>query len=168
MKTGLKVLALVTLTLTIERLLGHPGVWVQATAVLLPMPWVIGPPLLDFNRRWYWLAFPLGLGWDLFFEPVIGIGAIAWSVPALFAWFGTSIISDRKIAAWFAFGAGGTVGFWLIRSICYLPLSLPRNTTWTWIGISALLTGLWCALIHGIITLDFPTRWRQRRAHRLR
>jgi len=168
MKAGLRIFALVAITLAAQSLLGHPKAPFLGAAILLPMPWLIGPPLLDFNRRWYWLSFPIGVGWDLLFEPVIGIGAIAWSAPALITWFGTSIAAERRTRAWFAAGAGSTVVFWLIRSLCYLPMDLPRMPTWTWIGISAVLTGVWCVTVHIVIVLDLPTRWRQRQARRLR
>ncbi len=168
MKAGLKIFAFVAITLVAQRLLGHPRILPLATALLLPMPWIIGPPLLGFDRRWYWLSFPIGLGWDLFFEPIVGIGAIAWSAPALIIWIGSSIAAERGARAWFAAGAGGTVVFWLIRSICYMPLDLPGTPTWSWIGASALLTGAWCAAVHFVMVLDFPARWRQRQARRLR
>jgi len=168
MKRGLRMFALVGLTLVIQHMLGHPRTATLATALLLPMPWLIGPPLLGIDRRWYWISFPLGLGWDLFFEPVIGVGAIAWSAAALLAWIGASVITERKVKAWFAFGAGGTVAFWLTRTVCFVPLDLKGNVTWTWIGVSALVTGLWCVSVLGVITLDLPSIWRQRRARRLR
>jgi hypothetical protein len=168
MKSALKILALVTVTLAVQRLLGHPKASILATALLLPMPWLIGPPLLDFDRRWYWLSFPIGIGWDLLFEPVIGIGAIAWSVPALMAWMVTSIAAERRAGAWFAAGAGGTVVFWLIRSICSMPLDLPGTPTWSWIGASALMTGVWCTVVYGVMALDLPARWRQHQIRRLR
>ncbi len=168
MKAGLKILALVAVTLALQRLLGHPKASVLAAALLLPMPWIVGPPLLGFDRRWYWLSFPIGLGWDLLFEPVIGVGAIAWSTVALITWIGTSIAAERRASAWFAAGAGGTVVFWLIRSVCYMPLDLPGTPVWSWIGTSALLTGVWCAAVYGVMVLDLPARWRQWRARRLR
>ena len=168
MKAGFRIFALVAITLVIQRLLGHPQILPLATALLLPMPWIIGPPLLDFDRRWYWLSFPIGIGWDLFFEPVVGIGAIAWSAPALLTWIVTSIAAERRAHAWFVAGAGGTVVFWLIRSICSMPLDLPGTPTWPWIGISALLTGTWCVVVHVVMVLDFPARWRRRQASRLR
>ena len=168
MKTGLKILALVTVTLAVQRLLGHPKAPDLAAALLLPMPCLIGPPLLEFDRRWYWLSVPIGLGWDLLFEPVIGIGAIAWSIPALMTWMVTSIAAERRAGAWFAAGAGGTVVFWVVRSICSLPLDLPGTPTWSWIGASALLTGLWCTAVYGVMVLDLPARWRQRQTRRLR
>lgn len=168
MKAGLKIFTLVVLTLAVQRLLGHPRVFAPAAALLLPMPWLIGPPLLDFNRRWYWLSFPIGLGWDLLFEPVIGIGAIAWSATALVIWAGTSIAAERRLRAWFAAGIVGTLVFWLVRSICFLPLGLPGASTWSWIAGSALLTGIWCAAVRGVMVLDPSSRWRQHRARRLR
>ncbi len=168
MKLGLKTIVLVAVTLAVQRLLGYPQSLPSAAAVLLPMPWVIGPPLLGQERRWYWLAFGIGLGWDLLFEPVIGIGAIAWSAPALCAWIGASVMAQRKTRAWFVYGAGGTLVFWLVHSVCYLPLGLPTGPSWAWIGGSALLTGFWCAAVHAVLALDLPMRWRQHRARRLR
>ncbi|RLE23566.1 MAG: hypothetical protein DRJ65_11570 [Acidobacteria bacterium] len=168
MKHGLKIFVLVAVTLAAQRLLGHPQTMPYAAALLLPMPWVIGPPLLALERRWYWLAFGIGLSWDLLFEPVIGTGAIAWSAPALCTWIGASIMAEQRTRAWFVFGAGGTLVFWLVRSICYFPLGLPGTPTWSWIGASALLTGLWCASVHAVLAFDLPARWRQRRTHRLR
>ena len=168
MKLGLKTLALVAVTLAAQRLLGHPQTMPYAAALLLPMPWIIGPPLMAMERRWYWLAFAVGLSWDLLFEPVIGPGAIAWSAPALCAWIGASVMAQRKTRAWFVYGAGGALVFWLVRSICYFPLGLPKSPTWTWIGASALLTGVWCAAVHAVLALDLPARRRQHQARRLR
>jgi len=168
MKLGLKTLVLVAVTLAAQRLFGHPQALPYAAALLLPMPWVIGPPLLDLERRWYWLAFGVGLSWDLLFEPVIGTGAISWSVPALCAWFGASVIAERRTRAWFVYGIGGTLVFWLVRSICFFPLDLPVAPTWAWIGASALLTGIWCAAVHAVLALDLAARWRRHRARRLR
>lgn len=168
MKAGLRIFALVIVTLATQRLLGHPQTWPLATALLLPMPWIIGPPLQELDRRWYWLSFGIGFGWDLLFEPVIGVGIIAWSAPALITWVGSFVVAERRTRAWFVFGAGGTVVFWLIRFVCYIPLDLPGTPTWSWIGASALLTGVWCASVHGVLALDLPTRWRRRRARRLR
>lgn len=168
MKAVLKIVVLVTLTLTAQRLLGHPKVFPPAAALLLPMPWLIGPPLLDFDRRWYWLSFSIGLGWDLLFEPVIGIGAIAWSAAALAIWAGTSIAAERRLRAWFAAGVAGTLVFWLFRSLCLLPLGMSGAPTWAWIGGSAVLTGIWCTTVRGVMILDPSSRWKQHRARRLR
>ncbi len=168
MKAGLKIFALVTVTLAAQRLLGHPQAWPVAAALLFPMPWIVGPPLQELDHRWYWLSFGIGFGWDLLFEPVIGPGVIAWSAAALMTWFGCSVVAERRGRAWFAFGVGGTLVFWLIRSVCYLPLDLPGTPTWSWVGISVILTGVWCALVHGVIALKLPERWQQHRTRRLR
>lgn len=168
MKAGIKIFALLTVTLAAQRLLGQPQSLPLAAAVLLPMPWIVGPPLQDLDGRWYWLSFAVGFGWDLLFEPVIGVGAIAWSAPALMVWIGSSVVAERRTRAWFVFGASGTVVFWLVRWICNIPLSVPGTPTWTWMGGSALLTGAWCAAIHGVFVLDLPARWRQRQRRRLR
>ncbi len=168
MKRGLKTFVLLALTLAIQRLLGHPQAAPLAAAVLLPMPWVIGPPLLAQERNWYWLAFGIGIAWDLLFEPVIGPGAIAWSAPALCAWLGASVVAERRFRAWFAYGAGGALVFWITRSVCYFPLGFSGTPTWSWIGASVLLTGIWCATVYAILALDLPMRWRRQRARRLR
>lgn len=168
MKVGLKIVALVVLTLAAQRLLGHPKVFASAAALLLPMPWLVGPPLLDFDRRWYWLSFPIGLGWDLLFEPIIGIGAIAWSAAALASWAGASIAAERRLRAWFAAGVAGALIFWLVRSFCLWPLGLSGAPAWSWIAGSALVTGIWCTSVRGIMILDPSTRWKQHRARRLR
>ena len=93
MKNSLQLFALVLVTMATQRLLGQPQTTFLATAILLPMPWVIGPPLLLQNRRWYWLSFAIGFAWDLLFEPVVGIGAIAWSAPALMTWLASTVAS---------------------------------------------------------------------------
>lgn len=168
MKTGLTTFVLIFFTLAAQRLLGLPHAWPLATAVLLPMPWIVGPPLKDFDRHWYWISFAIGFGWDLLFEPIVGIGAIAWSAPALIVWVGSSVVAERRTRAWFVFGALGTLVFWFVRFICYIPLGLPGTPTWSWIGVSSLLTGAWCASINGLLVLNLPARWQQRQRRRLR
>ncbi len=168
MKAGFRLVVLFILTLAGQRLLGSISAHPLAAALLLPMPWIIAPPLLRLDLNWYWLAFPLGLGWDIVFEPVIGPGAVAWSVPALLTWIGASIVAERKAPMWFVAGAAGTILFWSVRALCMIPLDLPAMPTWHWLGISAALTGLWCVLVQTVLTQDIPGRWRSYRSRRLR
>jgi len=167
-KVGFRLAALFILTLAVQRLLGGISSHPYAAAVLLPMPWIIAPPLRRFDLNWYWLSFPLGLGWDILFEPVIGPGAVAWSVPALVIWAGASIVAKRKAPMWFVSGAVGTILFWSVRALCMIPLDLPAMPTWRWLAISALVTGLWCVVVQTILTQDLPGKWRSYRSRRLR
>lgn len=168
MRASSKTVLLVVATLAVQRLLGLPGSGWLAAAVLVPMPWVVGPPLMDLGRRWYALAFVIGLSWDLLFEPVVGPGVIAWSAAALAAWLGASLMVNRTIGGWFTFGLLGAAVFWSVRALALWPLGQPTAPVWRWIIASVIGTAVWCALVRGVIALDLPSRWRQYRARRLR
>ena len=61
---------LVALSLAAQLMLGWP-LWPSWMAsVLLPMVFVVGPPLRREERRWPHSAILLGLAWDLALEPV--------------------------------------------------------------------------------------------------
>lgn len=168
MKLGTKVALLLSIAFSAQAALGQPGIWPSATALLLPMPWVVGPPLLTTERRWYALSFVVGLIWDAVFEPVIGPGAIAWSAAALMAWFFAGVVTDRSPRSWFVLGAVGSAVVALVRGVALFPLGVGTVGSWRWIGSSTVLTGLWCGLVGWIISMDLPSRWRVYRARTLR
>lgn len=168
MRSGYKFFVLVILTLVLQRLMGLPGAWPIAMALLLPTPWIVGPPLLSATRRWYAFSFFIGLAWDVLFEPVIGPGAIAWSGAALAAWGYGRVVADRSPRSWAVLGALSALLIGLLRGCALYPLGISAFLSWRWLGISMLLTGLWCALVGLTLTINLPQRWRLFRARKLR
>ncbi len=142
-----------------------PG-WLST--ILLPMVFVVGPPLLMEERRWPRFALLLGLVWDLLFEPVIGPGAIAWSAAAVAVSAVAPLVADRSPRAWSAFGALGAGLMILVRHIALIPLGMSTDLTWRYLLFSIGLTSLWCGVVGWVIALDLPSRWRARRARKLR
>lgn len=168
MKRGVVLAALIVATLVLQHLIGHPRVAIAVTALLLPMPWIVGPPLLGLDRRWYWLSFGIGLGWDLVFEPAIGIGMIAWSAAALVVHGLSGVVAKQKAGAWFAFGSAGALVFWLTLGLVGMTIGMPLGAPWIHLLLSALLTGFWCLIVYLAIAFNAPQRWRLVRARRLR
>lgn len=142
-----------------------PG-WLST--ILLPMVFVVGPPLLMQERRWPHFALLLGLVWDLLFEPVIGPGAIAWSAAAVAVSAVAPLVADRSPRAWWAFGALGAGLMIVVRHIALIPLGVSTDLTWRYLLFSIGLTSLWCGVVGWVIALDLPSRWRARRARKLR
>jgi hypothetical protein len=159
---------LAALALAAQVMLGWP-VWPGWLApVLLPMVFVVGPPLLHEERRWPHFALALGLAWDLVLEPVIGPGTIAWSAAAVVVSLLAPLLADRTPRAWFAFGAIGAATMVFVRQLALLPLGLATPLTLRYVLLAVALTALWCAVVGWLIGLDLPSRWRARRARRLR
>ncbi len=158
---------LVLLTFALQRALGE-GVPDLGGQILLPMVWLVAWSVGHRERRWPFLGLFVGLGWDLLLEPVVGPGGIAWSAAGLVIIAATQVIADRAPRVWFAFGVGGAVVVHLVRYLALLPLGLADLPNASSVGLSALLTGLWCFLVGWIIALDIPKRWRKHRAKRLR
>ena len=168
MKPGTRVVLLLAVAFAAQAAFGLPGAWPMAAALLLPMPWVVGPPLLTPNRRWYALSFIVGCVWDALFEPVIGPGVIAWSGASLLAWSYAGVVTDRSPRSWFVLGAVGSLTVVLLRGLSLVPLGIRSFASWPWIGSSIALTALWCGLVGWVISMDFPRRWRVYHARTLR
>lgn len=164
----MRTFLLVVSTLIAQVALGLPGSPAWLSAVLIPMVFVVGPPLLLEERRWPHYALALGLAWDLVLEPVIGPGAIAWSAAAVVIGMVVPLVADRSLKAWFAFGAMGAATMVVVRHLALMPLGLATELTWEYLLLSIVLTSLWCGLVGSVIALDLPTRWRTHRSRRLR
>jgi hypothetical protein len=163
-----KAAILVTFALVAQVALGLPESPTWLTAILLPMVFVVGPPLLMADRRWPHSALLLGLAWDLVLEPVVGPGAIAWSASAVAVGFVVPLVADRSPRAWIAFGALGAGLMIVVRHVALMPLGLAAELTGSYVLLSVVLTSLWCGLVGWMIALDLPTRWITHRARKLR
>jgi hypothetical protein len=159
---------LVAATLALQVAMGLPSAPAFLPALLLPMVFIVGPPLLLADRRWPHFAILLGLAWDLLLEPVVGPGAIAWSVAAVVLGWVVPLVADRSPRAWLFFGAFGTLIVALARSLALLPLGLTTGLTIRSVFTSVVFTALWCGLVGWIIALDLPSRWHSYRARKLR
>lgn len=164
----MKLVLLVAMALVIQVTLGWSGVPEWLSALLLPMVFVVGPPLLLEERRWPHFAIALGLAWDLVLEPVVGPGAIAWSAAAVAISFVVPLVADRSPRAWAVFGALGTGLMVTVRHMALIPLGLASGLTLRYFFLSVLLTSLWCGVAGWIIALDLPSRWLGYRARKLR
>jgi len=164
----MKATLLIALTLVAQVALGWPGSPTWLAAIILPMVFVVGAPLLLTERRWPHFALALGLAWDLVLEPVVGPGAIAWSASAVALSFVVPLVADRSPRAWLAFGALGTGLMIVVRHLALIPLGLSTELTWHYFLLSVVLTSLWCGLVGWIIALDLPARWISHRARKLR
>jgi hypothetical protein len=159
---------LVGAALAVQAALGWPTWPAFLAAVLLPMVFIVGPPLLIEERRWPHSAIALGLAWDLVLEPVVGPGAIAWSAAAVVVGVLIPLVADRSPRAWFAFGGIGALVMIVMRHLALLPLGLATELGWRYVALSVALTGAWCGLVGWVIALDLPSRWRAHRARKLR
>lgn len=164
----MKVVILAAATLMLQRALGWPGMPAWTSLVTLPMVWLVAAALLKHGFRWTQLAIPLGLGWDLLLEPVVGPGGIAWSVAALALSGLAGIVADRSPKAWFAFGAAGTAVMVVTRAVALLPLGMWRPISWPPLLANLLTTAALCGLVGWLRTQDIPSRWRSYRARKLR
>lgn len=162
------VVLLAVATLAIQVALGLPSAPAFLAAILLPMVFIIGPPLLVSDRRWPHFALALGLAWDLMLEPVVGPGAIAWSAAAVVIGAVVPLVADRSPRAWLAFGALGAAIVILVRALALLPLGMATGLTSRSVLISVVLTAVWCGLVGWILALDLPSRWNTYRARTLR
>lgn len=162
------VVLLAVAALALQVAMGLPSAPAFLAAVLLPMVFIIGPPLLVADRRWPHFALALGLAWDLMLEPVVGPGAIAWSAAAVAIGAVVPLVADRSPRAWLAFGALGAAIVILLRALALLPLGLTTGLTSRSVLVSVVLTAVWCGLVGWIIALDLPSRWRSYRARTLR
>jgi len=163
-----KLALLIAFALAVQVTFAFPAMPEWLPSILLPMVFVIGPPLFYPERRWPHAAFALGLAWDAVLEPVIGPGAIAWSVAAVVISYVIPLVTDRSPRAWVAFGALGTVIMVLTRHLALIPLGLPTAVTFRSLALTVLLTAGWCGLVGWLLALDLPTRWRAFRARKLR
>jgi hypothetical protein len=168
MKPGLAALLLMVSTVAAQRLLSLPHAPPWFALVLLPMPWVVGPPLLTDNHRWYVFSFGLGVVWDALFEPVIGPGAISWSAAAAVCWALAGVVVNRGARAWFSFGLLATVVFWAVRALSQSLLGLQLTPNLVSVALSGLASGILCGCVGWTYRIDMPRRWRTFRARRLR
>jgi hypothetical protein len=129
---------------------------------------LVAAALLQHGSRWTQLAIPLGLGWDLLLEPVVGPGGIAWSAAALALSGLAGVVADRSPKAWFAFGAAGTVVMVLTRAASLVPLGLWSPIQWSPLLINLLATAALCGLVGWLRMQDLGSRWRGYRARKLR
>ncbi len=163
------VLPLVALTLLAQLTLALPGLPSWAADVLVPMIWVVGPPMGMKRPQWPYVGLVIGVSLDIVLaEPVVGPGGIAWAAAALAARWLSTVMVDRSPKAWFALGAAATVVVIVVRYLALLPLGLATRLIWPQLAFSSLLTAAWCALVAGLFALDLPKRWRSRRSRRLR
>ena len=164
----MKVFLAVLLTYMVQWMLGIPAApsWLQW--VLLPMVWIVAPPMRHRFDRIFFVGLALGLGWDLLFEPIVGPGMIAWSATALVVAWIIRKVGDHSARSWSILGAVGTV---LVSGVAYLALlplgaaSLPRLAD---LAVGAILTGLWCGLVAFVLAMNLPARVRRYRRSRLR
>jgi hypothetical protein len=163
-----KIVVLVVAALVAQLVLGSPDAPFWLASPLLPVVFIVGPPLLLTERRWPHFALLLGLGWDLLFEPVIGPGAIAWSAAAVAVGALVPLVADRSPRAWFVFGALGAYLVVVTRHLALMPLGLSIDMTWRFLLLTVALTAFWCGLVGWLIGLDLATRWRLLRARKLR
>jgi len=159
---------LVLLTLLVQRVLGFPELHPWAAEVLVPMVWVVGPPLLQHGRQRVYLWLWIGLVWDLLLEDVVGPGGVAWSAATWAVSSVSMVVADRTPRAWMAMGALGTLAFLVMQQVTFLPLGLETGFTWWHLLLRTSLTAAWCGLVGWILALDLPARWRRHRARVLR
>jgi len=164
----MRTVLLVVLSLIAQVAFGWPMSPVWLSAILLPMVFVVGPPLLLEERRWPHFALVLGLAWDLVLEPVVGPGAIAWSAAAVAVSTVVPLVADRSPRAWLAFGALGAGIMVIARHLALMPLGLSTELTWRYLLLSTVLTSAWCGVVGFVIALDLQTRWRSHRSRKLR
>lgn len=164
----MRIAVLVVAALVAQVVLGWPGAPWWLASILLPMVFVVGPPLRQTERSWPHAAIAIGLAWDLVLEEVVGPGAIAWSATAVLLGALVPLVADRSPRAWFAFGGIGALLMNVARAAVRMPLGLSSDLTWQTLAVSVLLTALWCGLVGWVLTLDLPQRLRARRARKLR
>ena len=168
MKPGFVAVVLVFATVATQRVLVQPGVPGWVSAILAPMPWIVGPTLRGHDRRWYLLSFALGLFWDVLFEPVIGPGGISWSCASAVSWGMAALVVNRGVRAWFAFGVISTGAFWASRTASQAILGLYLAPSLSSMAVSSVATGCLCAAVGWLFWFDIPRQWRRYRSKRLR
>jgi cell shape-determining protein MreD len=156
------------LTFLAQALLGVPGAPAWLVDLMLPVPWLLAPILLEQRISIFGIGLCLGLAWDLVTGSVVGPGAIAWSAAGLIFDRSAQFIADRSAVVWGAFGAACAVLVIVIRGAALLPLGLHSGLEWHWMIRSALLTGAWSAAVGWTIRADLPARWAAYRQRKLR
>lgn len=164
----LQIVVLAVVTLTVQRLLGFPGMPDLFSLIMLPVVWIVALALIRKERHWPYEALVLGLAWDLVLEPVIGPGGIAWTASSLGLYALAAVVADRSPKAWAAFGAVGAVIVVLVYRLAEVPLGFSKSLTLESVLWSALLTGLWCGFVGTALALDLGKRWREYRVRKLR
>jgi len=162
-----KLAAGVAVTLLLQRLLGTPGVPAVLSLVVLPMVWLVAPPMLHRRVPPVLLGVLTGLGWDLLMEPIVGLGGIAWSGAALVVVWVTGRVADRSPRAWAVVGALGALVVTALRALAALPLGVVSLPSPAVVLLGALATGVWCGLAGWLIHADLPARYRRFSSRRL-
>ena len=165
----MKTLALVVVTLLIQRTFGMPGAPAWLAHLQLTTIWVVAPALRRHDSRWVFAAIALGLAWDLALDqPVLGPGGIAWSAAAVVVVALASVVADRSPKAWFAYGAVAAVTAPLVLELARLPLGLATAPTMVsmiccllifslcsrWIGLVAMKV---CRRLFGLFSSERAT-----------
>ena len=163
-----RMIGLAVLTLVAQRLLGTPGLPMWPSEIVLPTVWIVAASLRSRELRWPYEALLLGLGWDLFLEPVVGPGGIAWTAAALCLHALASFVADRSSKAWAGFGVVGALVVTIVHHLALLPFGLATSMTVPHLARTALFSGLWCGLVSAVLALDLPKRWRAYRVRKLR
>jgi len=164
----IRLAVLLFLSFVFQVLVGLLGSGSGLLPPLLLLPWILAPPLAKANRRYFYLSFVIGLGWDLCFETVIGPGLIAWSLSAAAIWWLLSKLGSRALWVWAGLGTVASILFWLSRAFSLRLLGLPSGMTLPGMLFSALSTGVVAFLVGFVFKMDVPDRWRRRRMRKLR
>jgi hypothetical protein len=164
----MRTAALALMCLTLQRMLGVPGMPAWSSAILIPAVLGVGRPMLGIAGRDFWFGLALGLGWDVVMEPVVGPGGIYWSASTLLVAWVIRFIADRSPLAWFGIGALVAMLVSLLRHAVLLTLGISDGLWWYGLARGALLTGALCGAVAWVLVLDLPARWLEYRRRRLR
>lgn len=136
--------------------------------LLVLLPWILAPAILNWDHRWFLLSFLIGLGWDLSFEAIIGPGMISWSMAAAFLWWLLSKVSGRAWWTWGAWSIPVTMLFWIFRSLSLRLLGVSSGLGVNEFMISVLSTSIYCLFLGIILKADLPSRWRRKQLRKLK
>ncbi len=164
----MKLAVAVVLSYVVQWILGMPAFPTWAQGVLLPMVWVVGPPMRHSTRHVFLTGLGLGLAWDLLFEPIVGPGAIAWSAAALIVAWTVRRVGKHSALSWGLLGAGGTALVAGCRFLSLLPLGRAASPPLVQIAAGTVGTGLVCSVAALILGMNLPGRIRRYRRGRLR
>lgn len=164
----MKLAVAAVLSFVVQWILGMPVFPAWAQGVLLPMVWVVGPPMRHRTQHVFLTGLGLGLTWDLLFEPIVGPGAIAWSAAALIVAWTVRRVGKHSVLSWGLLGAGGTVLVAGFRFLALIPLGRAVPPPLVQIAAGTAGTGLLCAVAVLILGMDLSGRVRRYRRGRLR
>lgn len=160
--------AAVILSFVAQWILGMPSLPTWAQGIMIPMVWIVAPPMRHHSEHVFVIGLGLGLAWDLLFEPVVGPGAIAWSAAALIVAWTVRRIGEHSALSWGLLGAGGALLVVAFRVVVQAPLGMASPPSPLLVATGALGTGLWCSWVAWILGMDLPGRIRRYRRSRLR